>query len=146
MSLQTDLIFIRALRETPSVMKALDGRIYGTAIPLPDADADKVAIPYAVVMFDGLTNDLETKDEGLEGDEDTVTVGILLTAPTNEGIHTLSEAIRNAVRCFFEGVDSEDTEYDLVPESYQLKAGRIEYDPLKPCYYQELSYECTTKR
>ena len=146
MSLQTDLIFIRALRESKGIMKALGGRVYGTAIPLPDADADKVPVPYAVVSFDGLVNDTETKDEGFEGEDDTVTVGILVTAPSNEGIHTLSEAIRTAVRSFFEGMAPTDAGYSLVPESYVLKAGRIEYDPLKPCYYQALTYECTSKR
>lgn len=146
MSLQTDKIFIRALNSSPAILKAVGGRIYGTAIPLPDADADKVPVPYVIVMFDGMKNDLESKDEGYEGEEDTVTVSILLTAPTNAGIHTLGEAIRTAVRTFFEGIASDDAEYALVPESYTLTASRIEYDSQKPCYYQELTYECTTKR
>lgn len=144
--MQTDQIFIRALNSSPAILKAVDGRIYGTAIPLPDADADKVPVPYVIVMFDGMKNDLESKDEGYEGEEDTVTVSILLTAPTNAGIHTLGEAIRTAVRTFFEGIASDDAEYALVPESYTLTASRIEYDSQKPCYYQELTYECTTKR
>lgn len=146
MSLQTDLIFIRALRERKAIMTATGGRIYGTAIPLPDADADKVAVPYVVVMFDGLANDPETKDEGFEGEEDTVTVRVLFTGRTNEEIHALSEAIRGAVRNFFEGVAEDDAEYGLVPESYVMKADRIEYDPQKPCYFQSLVYECVTKR
>lgn len=146
MSLQTDQIFIRALNSSPAILKAVDGRIYGTAIPLPDADADKVSAPYVIVMFDGMKNDLESKDEGYEGEEDTVTVSILLTDPTNAGIHALGEAIRTAVRSFFEGVASDDAGYALVPESYTLTASRIEYDSQKPCYYQELTYECITKR
>ena len=146
MSLQTDLIFVRALSESPSLVKCLDGKIYGTAIPLPDADADKVAAPYAIVTFDGLANDVEAKDDSFEGDEDTVTVGVLFTAKTNEGIHTLGEAIRSTVRNFFEGVAEDDAEYSLVPESYVMKASPIEYDPVKPCYYQKLTYSCTTKR
>lgn len=146
MSLQTDLIFIRAIRDSQMITNAVGGRIYGTAIPMPDADADKVAVPYVIVTFDGLVNDQETKEEGYEGEEDTVTVGILLTAETNAALHALSEAVRNRVRTFFEGIKENDPERGLIPESYQLRAGRIEYDPIKPCYYQELSYECTTKR
>ena len=144
MSLQTDLIFVRALRESRTISKAVGGRIYGTAIPLPDAD--KVPVPYVIVTFDGLKNDPETKDDGLEGYEDTVTVGVLLTGRTNEDVHTLGEAIRKTVREFLEGVAEEDAEYGLVPESYLFTASQIAYDPLKPCYYQSLSYECTTKR
>ena len=64
MSLQTDLIFIRAIRDSQMITNAVGGRIYGTAIPMPDADADKVAVPYVIVTFDGLVNDQETKEDG----------------------------------------------------------------------------------
>ena len=146
MSLQTDLIFIRAINESKDVMSAIGGRLYGTAIPLPDKDADNVPVPYIIVTFDGLTNDPETKDEGFEGEEDTVTVGVLLTASTNEGLHALNDAVRGAIAEFFEGLGEDDPDFGIVPESYLFKAGRIEYDPIKPCYYQELSYECITNK
>ena len=142
MSLQTDLIFLRALNESKAISKAVNGRIYGTAIPLPDADADRVPVPYVIVTFDGM----ETKDEGFEGEEDTVKVGVLYAARTNDSIHALGEAIRIAIRDFFEGIAPDSDVYGLVPESYVLKGERIEYDPLKPCYYQKLNYECVTKR
>ena len=41
-----------------------------------------------------------------------------------------------------EGHTSED--YDLVPQDYVLSSGPIQYDPIKPCYYQTLTYNCDT--
>ena len=53
MGLSTDSIFITALRASQELTQAVGGRIYGTAIPLPDEDADNVPPPYLIVTFDG---------------------------------------------------------------------------------------------
>ena len=42
MGLATDSIFIAALSASEDIMEAVGGRIYGTAIPLPDEDAENV--------------------------------------------------------------------------------------------------------
>ena len=71
MSLATDSIFITALQSNSELLEALGydpetgepARLYCTAIPLPDEDADNVQVPYAIVTFDGLTNDQGTKDD-----------------------------------------------------------------------------------
>ncbi|MBQ5756867.1 MAG: hypothetical protein IIV88_06385 [Erysipelotrichaceae bacterium] len=64
MSLQTDIIFVKALRANADLMKQLAaGDVYNTAIALPDEDLDNAPLPYVIVSFDGLTNDVETKDD-----------------------------------------------------------------------------------
>ena len=69
MSLATDSIFVTALQSISDLLEKLteyiddDGniqydetpRLYGTAIGLPDEDADNVPVPYVIVTFDGLT-------------------------------------------------------------------------------------------
>ena len=69
MSLATDSIFITALQSNTDLLEALGyveatetsegapARLYCTAIPLPDEDANNVPVPYIIVTFDGLTND-----------------------------------------------------------------------------------------
>ena len=54
MGLLTDKIFFEALKADTTFMQAIGNRLYGTAIPMPDENADKVPVPYAIVTFDGL--------------------------------------------------------------------------------------------
>ncbi len=49
MGLATDDIFVAALANSEDCMAAFDGRIYETAIPIPDTDEDKVEIGVKVV-------------------------------------------------------------------------------------------------
>jgi hypothetical protein len=74
MSLATDSIFVTALQSNSELLEKLTEyiydddniqydetpRLYGTAIGLPDDDADNVSVPYVIVTFDGLTNDQGT--------------------------------------------------------------------------------------
>ena len=59
MSLQNDIIFVKALRANADLMAQLAaGDVYNTAIAMPDEDLDNAPLPYAIVTFDGLTNDI----------------------------------------------------------------------------------------
>ena len=37
-----------------------------------------------------------------------------------------------------------DDGYELIPDDYQLRGSAVNYDSLKPCYYQVLTYDCDT--
>ena len=63
MSLATDSIFIAAISDSSKIMDEIGGRLYSTAIPLPDEETDNVDVPYIIVTFDGLTNDQTKKDD-----------------------------------------------------------------------------------
>lgn len=145
MSLQTDIIFARAIRADDSIMEAIGQRLYNTAIPLPDEDADNVPVPYVILTFDALTNDQSTKDDmPYEGDEDNVTVGIEVAATTREQLADITIAIRRQVQQFFSSLSEDDEDYALVPLDYHLTAQAVQYDSQKPCYWQRLSYQCET--
>ena len=135
MSLATDSIFIAALSESDDVMGAIDGRLYGTAIPLPDEDADNVPVPYIIVTFDGLNNDDSTKDDLYEGDYDKVKIGIEVTAKTIGGLHDLTQMVRDTILSYFR-------ENRTAVEDYMFTADPIQFDSLKPCYWQTLNYQC----
>lgn len=145
MSLSTDTIFIKALSWAPdggsekSVLDVIRGRLYGTAIPLPEEDLDNEPLPYAVVTFNGLTNDGLSKDNTYEGDGDRVQIGVTVAAATLDELHTLTTLIRRRVRDYFSEADDEQ-----VPSGYQFTAGSISYDSMKPCYWQTLNYDCDT--
>lgn len=146
MSLQTDIIFVRALRENAQLMALLPaGDVYNTAIALPDQDAENAPVPYIIVSFDGLNNDQTTKDS-FESDTDEVTISIEIAATTRKELYDLAQAVRDTVFSFFEGLQASEseTDYDLLPLDYQLTATGVRYDDLKPCYWQVLTYQCDT--
>ena len=146
MSLQTDIIFVKALRENADLMKQLPaGDVYNTSIALPDEDLNNAPLPYIIVSFDGLTNDVETKDDPYEGDSDNVTISIEIAAKTRPELGQLAEDVRRQVHQYFVDADPTDEDADMIPLDYQFSAQQVNYDQMKPCYWQVLMYQCDTK-
>lgn len=135
MGLSTDSIFIAALSASEDVMQAIDSRLYGTAIPLPDKELENAPVPYIIVSFVGLTNGDTTKDDLYESPNDKVQIDIDIVGQTLGQLHDLTQMVRDVVLDYFKANTTNI-------ENYQFKAGRIIYDPDKPCYWQVLSYEC----
>lgn len=146
MSMQTDIIFVKALRANADLMAQLAaGDVYNTSIALPDEDLDNAPLPYVIVSFDGLTNDVETKDDPYEGDSDRVTISIEIAAKTRPELGQLAEAVRHQVHDYFVEADPTDEDADMIPLDYQFSAQQVNYDQMKPCYWQVLTYQCDTK-
>lgn len=137
MSLATDCIFVKAIQSDASLMQKIGGRLYGTAIGLPDEEADNVPVPYIIVTFDGLTNDQGTKDDRYESRYDKVEIGVDVTAQTLDELHNLTETVRDTILSYLR---SRTTAVD----DYLFTAEGIQYDSMKPCYWQVLRYQCDT--
>ena len=135
MSLATDSIFIAAIQSNTALVERIGGRLYGTAIPLPDEDADNVPVPYVIVTFDGLNNQNQTKDDVYEGSYDTVNIGVEVTGETIKDLHELTQAVRDTILSYFR-------EHETAIIDYTFSADAIQYDSLKPCYWQTLRYQC----
>lgn len=146
MSLLTDIIFVKALRADETLtVKLAAGDVYNTTIALPDEKLDNASLPYVIVSFDGLTNDVETKDDPYKGDSDNVTISIEIAAKTRPELGELAEEVRRQIHQYFTDADPDDEDADLIPEDYQFSASRVNYDSMKPCYWQVLTYQCDTK-
>ena len=147
MSLATDSIFITALQSNTDLMEALGyveatetsegapARLYCTAIPLPDEDADNVPVPYVIVTFDGLTNDQGTKDDRYESEYDTVNIGVEVAARNIDELHDLTQMVRDTILGYIRASETAIMDYNFA-------AQQIQYDSLKPCYWQVLTYQC----
>jgi len=135
MSLATDSIFIAAIQSNTALVERIGGRLYGTAIPLPDEDADNVPVPYIIVTFNGLNNQNETKDDVYESNDDTVNIGVEVTGETINDLHDLTQAVRDTILSYFR-------ENETAVSDYTFSADAIQYDSLKPCYWQTLRYQC----
>lgn len=147
MSLITDAIFVKALRSNAALIAALPaGDVYNTAIALPDEDADNAPLPYVIVSYDGLNNQDTTKDNDYDGLTDTVTIGIEIAAETRPKLGELAVMIRKTIADRFQQIaqDPQDEDYALLPNAYTMQAQPVQYDSLKPCYWQRLTFQCDT--
>lgn len=144
MSLLTDIIFVKALQSNTTLLgKLAAGDVYNTSIALPDQDLDNAPIPYVIVSFDGLVNDQSTKDT-FEGETDTVQISVEIAAKNRKQLGELATLVRRTIREYFSEVDEDSEDADLVPYDYQFSADRVQYDPLKPCHWQILRWQCDT--
>lgn len=135
MSLATDSIFVDALQSNAALVERVGGRIYGTAIPLPDEDADNVPVPYLIVTFDGMNNDAGTKDNMYESNYDRVNIGVEVVGETLAKLHEVAQAVRDTIWNYF-------VNNRTAVEDYTFTADAIQYDSMKPCYWQVLRYQC----
>lgn len=145
MSLQTDIIFVAAIKSDAELLRQLAiGDVYNTAIAMPDEDADNAPVPYVIVAQGEVVNDDTTKDD-YESDFDSVNITIEVAARTRKELGTLTDRIRKTIRQYFMSVTDDSDDYYLVPVDYHFSAKPVTYDPLKPCYWMELIYQCDVK-
>ena len=135
MSLATDSIFVSALSSNSLFMGKIGRRLYSTAIPLPDEDADNVPVPYVIVTFDGLNNEQTTKDDPFESEDDRVSIGIEVCAKNRTQLANLTQSVRSIVHDYMR-------ENDTPIDDYQFSADAVQYDSMKPCFWQTLRYQC----
>ena len=145
MSLQTDIVFVAAIKSDAELLRQLAiGDVYNTAIALPDDDLDNAEVPYVIVAEGDVVNDGTTKDD-YEGDTDSVNISVEVAARTRAELGHMTDRIRKAIRRYFCNVTEEDECFDMVPIDYQFMAKPVNYDPLKPCYWRELNYQCDVR-
>lgn len=145
MSLKTDIIFVKALQSNSELISMLPaGGIYNTSIALPDVNLDNAPIPYVIVSFDGVQNQVESKDANYEGVIDNVQISIEIAAETRAQLAEIAQMVRDTVRDYFENLPDDDDDFDLVPLDYTFSAQGVIYYPDKPDYWQVLSYSCET--
>ena len=148
MSLLTDIIFVKALRSNAELIERLPaGDVYNTAIALPDEEAENAPLPYIIVTFDGLNNQNTTKDDAFESESDSVQIGITICAGEREELGEMAVAVRTTIREYFREHygDNTDEDFALIPDDITLNAQGVQYDSMKPCFWQVLNYQCDTE-
>lgn len=144
MSLQTDIIFVKAISSNAALMAKLPAHgVYNTAIPVPKEGDANVKIPYVLVSYSGMENIDKTKDS-FEGYTDKVQIQVEIAARNRNELAELTETIRTTIREYFENIEPDDDDYPLIPENYDFSASAVMLDDAKPCHWQILSYSCDT--
>lgn len=147
MSLQTDIIFVKALRSNAELIEQLPaGDVYNTTIPVPDEEVENAPLPYIIVSFDGLNNQDTTKDDAFESESDSVQIGITICTGEREELGEMAVAVRTTIREYFREHygDTTDEDFALIPNDITLNAQGVQYDSMKPCFWQVLNYQCDT--
>lgn len=147
MSLQTDIVFVKALRSNAQLIAKLPaGDVYNPAIALPDEELDNAEVPYIIIAFDGLNNQDTTKDDSYEGCTDMVTIGMEIAAKTRPQLAELAIMARKTIAEYFQQHvgDAQDEDFSLIPNSYTFSAQAVQYDSMKPCCWQRFSFACDT--
>ena len=140
MSLRTADFFSRTLTASENVTAIVGDRIFLPARPTIDEQED--TIPYIIIEPGSLTNISRTKDDCVEGQEDTVNVSILCVAESHDRLMDLCEAVRD---CCIEAWENGAND-PLTPVEWQFSASEEIYDHVKPCNFIRLIYQCTTNR
>ena len=145
MSLITDKFFFNAIRANTAIWNEVGGRVFNPARSTVDENEDRV--PYIIITLDGVTNDTGTKDD-VEGDTDSVQIGILCVHHDRESLGALTEAVRNQCIDYLHLAEEGQVQTDdsIIPIDWTFTAEGVQYDEVKPCVYQQLHYMCDTKR
>ena len=138
---QVDEIIYDAIRADEELMTAISGHVVSTCFEVSPTDADNTPLPYIIVTDDGFQNQVESKDDGWEGTEDRVSVGVEVAAESPQDVKRLIKMVRQAVASYISQMydDGED-----IPELDSLSSDGLAWDWTKPCYYQRLTYQCIT--
>ena len=138
---QVDEIIYDAIRADEELMTAIKGHVVSTCFEVSPTDADNTPLPYIIVTDDGFQNQVESKDDGWEGTEDRVSVGVEVAAESPQDVKRLIKMVRQAVSSYIEQMYDDDED---IPELDSLSSDGLAWDWTKPCYYQRLTYQCIT--
>lgn len=144
MSLCTDKIFFRILRDDADVSAAVGSALFNTADTR--TEREETRLPYIVITNDGTVQDADTKDTPYEGEEDIDSIGIVVCAESRRQLADVAQMVRRALRDGLMAYRPEAArdEDDVCVVGYDFSADGVMYDSEKPCYWQALKYNLTT--
>ena len=135
-----DEIIYDAICADTALMEAIGSRVVSTCFEVPPAEADNTPLPNIIVTDDGFQNQNGTKDCVWESGEDRVQATVDVAASSPEEVRRLIRMVRRAVENHIILMSATD---GCIPELDSLSSNGIAWDWMKPCYYQQLSYQCT---
>lgn len=145
MSLRIGSAFLAALRANADLqtmlggMAAADDETYTGArifyVARMEADELQDRIPYIVVMPKGITTQGNKDDYDAE---EVATVEVLCVATDGESLVELAEMVKTTIDDSLQG----DETYRI--DDFAFSASAVQFDPDKPCFFQTLTYQCST--
>lgn len=135
-----DEIIYDAICADTALMEAIGSRVVSTCFEVPPAEADNTPLPNIIVTDDGFQNQVGSKDFVWESGEDRVQATVDVAASSPEEVRRLIRMVRRAVENYIILMSATD---GCIPELDSLSSNGIAWDWMKPCYYQQITYQCT---
>ena len=135
-------IFYDAIQADDDLMEAVGGRVESTCFETPDGDADNTELPNIIVVNQGFNNNNSTKDYVWEGPEDVVQAMVDVDAKTDGEVTKLVAQVRRAIENYILAMYNQGEEPPQLQPGYP-SAGELTWDWMRPCYFQQITYQCT---
>ena len=139
---QVDEIIYDAIRADEALMTAIGGRVVSTCFEVSPDETDNTPLPNIIVTDDGFQNQDTTKDSVWEGEDDEVQVTVDIAAKSPNEVKDLIGMVRRAVSRYIIGMYEN---HEVIPELDKLSSDGLQWDWMRPCYYQKLTYNCSIK-
>ena len=137
---QLDEILYDALRANSDLMQAVGERIVSTCFEVGPDGSDNTELPNIIVTDDGWQNQPETKDTTWEGTNDRILASIDVGGRSPKDVKQLISMCRKAVSAEIHRMTEAGEE---IPYLDSVQASQLEWDWMKPCYHQSLTYQVT---
>ena len=138
-------IFYDAITADAELMEAVGSRVETTCFEVPPGEEDNTPLPNIIITNDGFQNNQSTKDCVWEADEDMVVASVDIAANSPSEVDSLVAKVRKAIDTYITTMWSNGQAIpELQPGSPSSQG--IEWDWMKPCYYQKLTYQCITNK
>lgn len=139
---QVDEIIYDAILADEALMAAIGGRVVSTCFEVSPDEKDNTPLPNIIVTDDGFQNQDTTKDSVWEGEDDEVQVTVDIAAKSPNEVKDLVRMVRRAVSRYIIGMYEN---HEVIPELDKLSSDGLQWDWMRPCYYQKLTYNCAIK-
>ena len=138
-------IFYDAITADETLTSLTGGRVVSTCFEVPPDELDNTPLPNIIITNDGFQNNQSTKDCVWEADEDVVVASVDIAANSPSEVDSLVAKVRKAIDTYITTMWSNGQAIpELQPGSPSSQG--IEWDWMKPCYYQKLTYQCITEK
>lgn len=139
---QVDEIIYDAIQADAALMTAIGERVVSTCFEVSPDETDNTPLPNIIVTDDGFQNQDTTKDSVWEGEDDEVQVTVDIAAKSPNEVKDLVRMVRRAVSRYIIGMYGN---HEVIPELDKLSSDGLQWDWMRPCYYQKLTYNCAIK-
>jgi hypothetical protein len=116
-----------------------------TCFEIPPDELDNTPLPNIIVTNDGFQNNYDTKDDVWESNVDMVQASVDVAASTPQEVDGLVAKVRAAIQSYILDMYEDNENIPELQPGFPSSQG-IEWDWIKPCYYQKITYQCIIQK